>query len=58
MKQAGREYVNRPLLNETMPMAVLDCESYESSIKSICDLYATNPADVTEFLSTINLEDE
>ena len=39
-------------------MAVLDCESYESSLKSICNLYGTNTVDVVDFLLTVDLDQE
>lgn len=39
-------------------MTVLDCESYESSLKSICDLYEATAADVTKFLRTVDLDKE
>ncbi|MBZ5504910.1 MAG: hypothetical protein LAO78_05415 [Acidobacteriia bacterium] len=39
-------------------MAVLDCESYESSIRSICDIYRTTPDQIIGFLSAIDLDKE
>jgi len=39
-------------------LAVLDCESYESSIESICDIYRITSDLVIAFLSEIVLEEE
>jgi len=39
-------------------LTVLDCESYESSLKSICDLYEATAADVTGFLWAVDLDKE
>jgi len=39
-------------------LTVLDCESFESSLKSICDLYEVNVAHVTEFLQAVDLDKE
>jgi len=39
-------------------LAVLDCESYESSLKSICDLYGVNPDDAVKFLLGVDFSEE
>lgn len=39
-------------------MAVLDCESHESSLKSICDLYGTDVTRVNKFLLKVDLDEE
>jgi hypothetical protein len=39
-------------------LPVLDCESYQSSLKSISDVYAASATDVTKFLLGIDLDRE
>jgi hypothetical protein len=39
-------------------MAVLDCESLETSLKSICAIYGTTKPKVVRFLSRVDLEAE
>jgi len=37
-------------------LATLDCESLETSLKSICEIYDAKPTSVIDFLSRINLD--
>jgi hypothetical protein len=46
------------LLKSVVPMTVLDCESYESALCSICSAYKIDRARLVDFLITTDLDEE